>query len=130
MGEKTFKKTKNMLNVSNLDTIAIRSAITDPEVREIHEALTTLLETPLWEILVEIKQNIKLSNASHKVDMLSMELDVLLNTVKHVTFRDMISDRVPERQAYSDIPEAVKDYLLRSVFPFPWNIKFKFLCYN
>uniref|UniRef100_A0A8W8JE51 Uncharacterized protein n=1 Tax=Magallana gigas TaxID=29159 RepID=A0A8W8JE51_MAGGI len=113
MGEKTFKKTKNMLNVSNLDTIAIRSAITDPEVREIHEALTTLLETPLWEILVEIKQNIKLSDASHKVDMLSMELDVLLNTVKHVTFRDMISNRVPERQAYSDIPEAVKDYLLR-----------------
>lgn len=113
IGEKTFKKTKNMLNVCNLDTIAIRSAITDPEVREIHEALTTLLETPVWELLVEIKQNIQLSDASHKVDMLSMELDVLLNTVKHVHSRDMIIDRVPEYQAYSDIPKDVKDYLLR-----------------
>lgn len=108
-----------MLNVSNLDTIAIRSAITDPEVREIHEALTKLLETPVWELLVEIKQNIQLSDASHKVDMLSMELDVLLNTVKHVHSRDMIIDRVPEYQAYSDIPKDIKDYLLRSVFPFP-----------
>lgn len=130
MGEKTFKKTKNMLNVSNLDIISIRSAITDPEVREIHEALTELLETPVWELLVKIKQNMQMSDASHQLDMLSMELDVLLNTVKHVAFNYMIQKEAPEHQANSDIPEEIKDYLLRSVFSFPLNIKYKFSCYN
>eukprot|EP00105_Crassostrea_gigas_P043465 XP_019927613.1 PREDICTED: uncharacterized protein LOC105339851 [Crassostrea gigas] len=113
MGEETFKKTKNMLSVSNLDTLSIRSAITDPEVREIHEALTELLETPVWELLDEIKQNMQMSDAFHPMDMLSMELDVLLNTVKHVASNDMVNDGAPERQSYSDIPEEIKDYLLR-----------------
>nr|XP_034312441.1 uncharacterized protein LOC105339851 isoform X2 [Crassostrea gigas] len=113
IGEETFKKTKNMLSVSNLDTLSIRSAITDPEVREIHEALTELLETPVWELLDEIKQNMQMSDAFHPMDMLSMELDVLLNTVKHVASNDMINDGAPERQSYSDIPEEIKDYLLR-----------------
>lgn len=99
-----------MLSVSSLDTISIRSAITDPEVREIHEALTELLETPVWELLVEIKQNVQISHAAHQLDMLSMELDVLLNTVKHVAFNDI---KATESQAFSDIPDEIKDYLLR-----------------
>lgn len=113
MGSKAFKKTKNMLSVRNLDTLSIRSVITNPEVREIHEALTELLETPVWELLNKMKQNMQMSDASHQIDMLSMELDVLLNTVKHVASKDMINDRAPERQAYSNIPEEIKDYLLR-----------------
>uniref|UniRef100_K1RCY9 Uncharacterized protein n=1 Tax=Magallana gigas TaxID=29159 RepID=K1RCY9_MAGGI len=112
MGEETFKKTKNMLSVSNLDTLSIRSVITDPEVREIHEALTELLETPVWELLDEIKHNMQMSDASHQMDMISMELDVLLNTVKHVASNDMINDGAPERQDDLDIPVEVKDYLL------------------
>lgn len=119
MGEETFKKTKNMLSVRNLDTLSIRSAITDPEVRETHEALTELLETPVWELLDEMKQNLQILDASQQLDMLSMELDVLLNTVKHVAPNDMINNGAPERQAYSDIPEEIKDYLLRSEFSFP-----------
>lgn len=108
-----------MLSVRNLDTLSIRSAITDPEVREIHETLTELLETPVWELLDKIKQNMQISDASQQLDMLSMELDVLLNTVKHVAPNDMINNGAPECQAYSDIPEEIKDYLLRSVFSFP-----------
>lgn len=119
MGPKAFEKTKNMLSVRNLDILSIRSAITDQEVREIHEALTELLETPVWELLDEIKQNMQMSDASHQMDMISMELDVLLNTVKHVASNDMINDGAPERQDDLDIPVEVKDYLLRSVFPFP-----------
>lgn len=113
IGPKAFEKTKNMLSVRNLDTLSIRSAITDPEVREIHETLTELLETPVWELLDEIKQNMQILDASQQLDMLSMELDVLLNTVKHVAPNDMINNGAPECQAYSDIPEEIKDYLLR-----------------
>lgn len=119
MGPKAFEKTKNMLSVRNFDILSIRSAITDQEVREIHEALTELLETQVWELLYKIKQKMQMFHSSHQLDMLSMELDVLLNTVKHVASKDMINDGAPERQDDLDIPVEVKDYLLRSVFPFP-----------
>lgn len=119
MGSKTFEKTKNMLSVRNLDTLSIRSAITDPEVREIHEALTELLETPVWELLDEIKQNMQMLDVSHQMDMISMELDVLLYTVKHVDSKDMLNGDASKPQAYSYIPDEIKDYLIRSVFPSP-----------
>lgn len=119
MGSKTFEKTKNMLSVRNLDTLSIRSAITDPEVREIHEALTELLETPVWELLDEIKQNMQMLDASHQMNMISMELDVLLYTVKHVASKDMLNGDASKPQTYSYIPDEIKDYLIRSVFPSP-----------
>lgn len=55
MGEKIFKKIKNMLNVSNLDIIVIWFVIMDFEVREIYEVLIIFLEILFWEIFVEIK---------------------------------------------------------------------------
>lgn len=55
MGEKLFKKIKNMLNVSNLDIIVIWFVIMDFEVREIYEVLIIFLEILFWEIFVEIK---------------------------------------------------------------------------
>lgn len=72
-----------MLEAKYLDNKAIRSAITHPDVREVHEALTELLEAPIWKLLVEIKQKMQKSDVSDKQVKHSMELDILLNTVKH-----------------------------------------------
>lgn len=51
-----YKNTKKMLEIKCLDTKTIRAAITQPDVREVHEALTELLEIPILKFLTEIKQ--------------------------------------------------------------------------
>lgn len=110
MNGQKFKEIKQVLEAKYLDNKAIRSAITDPEVREVHEALTELLETPIWKILLKMKQSRQLS-AGH--DKLSMELDILLNTVKHPASSDTIKSISPASQAVSEIPDELKNYLLR-----------------
>lgn len=105
MSETTFNKTIKMLDQSYLDSKKIRSAITHPDVREVHEALTEMLETPIWEFLNEIKANGQLPVS----ETLSMELDVLLNTVKHSSSK--MSNAKDQRVTV--IPQNLKDYLSR-----------------
>ena len=107
MSEKTFEKTIKMLNQKCLDSTRIRSVITHPDVRDVHEALTEMLETPIWKFLDEIKQSSSLVLAQSET--LSMELDVLMSTVKHSSSRTIQT----RRQNRHEIPEKLKDYLSR-----------------
>ncbi|XP_078319166.1 uncharacterized protein LOC144620914 isoform X2 [Crassostrea virginica] len=120
MSEKTFEKTIKMLNQKCLDSTRIRSVITHPDVRDVHEALTEMLETPIWKFLDEIKKSSSLVLAQSET--LSMELDVLMSTVKHSSSRSSQT----RRQNRLEIPEKLKDYLSRKreVFGFGlWNKK-------
>lgn len=113
MDEHKYKKTKKMLENRCVNTKEIRSAITHPDVREVHEALTELLETPIWELLLKIKQNMDIADASNQLEMLSMELDILLNTVKHPGCSDTVKTTTEENEVCSIIPEELKNYLFR-----------------
>ena len=107
MSEKIFEKTIKMLNQKCLDSTRIRSVITHPDVRDVHEALTEILETPIWEFLHEIKQTSSLVLAQSEI--LSMELDVLMSTVKHSSGRTVQT----RRQNRLEVPQELKDYLSR-----------------
>lgn len=113
MDEHKYKKTKQMLENRCVNTKEIRSAITHPDVREVHEALTELLETPIWKLLLKIKQNMDIADASNQLEMLSMELDILLNTVKHPGCSDTVKTTTEENEVCSIIPEELKNYLFR-----------------
>lgn len=113
MNGQTYKETKQMLEAEYLDNKAIRAAITHPDVREVHEALTELLETPIWKLLLKIRQNMIKSDVSDKLDRLSMELDVLLNTVKHPASSDTIKSISSASQTILEIPDELRNYLLR-----------------
>lgn len=113
MDEHKYKKTKKMLENRCVNTKEIRSAITHPDVREVHEALTELLETPIWKLLLKIKQNMDIADASNQLEMLSMELDILLNTVKHPGCSDTVKTTTEENEVCSIIPEELKNYLFR-----------------
>ena len=107
MSEKIFEKTIKMLNQKCLDSTRIRSVITNPDVKDVHEALTEILETPIWEFLNEIKQTSSLVLAQSEI--LSMELDVLMSTVKHRSGRTVQT----RRQHRLEVPQELKDYLSR-----------------
>lgn len=113
MDEHKYKKTKEMLENRCVNTKEIRSAITHPDVREVHEALTELLETPIWKLLLKTKQNMDIADASNQLEMLSMELDILLNTVKHPGCSDTVKTTTEENEVCSIIPEELKNYLFR-----------------
>ncbi|XP_078317627.1 uncharacterized protein LOC144620528 isoform X2 [Crassostrea virginica] len=118
MSEKIFEKTIKMLNQKFLDSTRIRSVITHPDVKDVHEALTEILETPIWEFLNEIKQTSPLVLAQSEI--LSMELDVLMSTVKHSSSRTVQT----RKQNRLEVPQELKDYLSRKreVFGFGlWN---------
>lgn len=113
-----------MLEIKRLDSKTIRAAITQPDVREVHEALTELLEIPILKFLIEIKQKIPNAAASHKLNMLSTELDVLLNTVKHAASSNTTQETASACKSVSEIPEKLRNYLSRKreVFGFGiWN---------
>lgn len=107
------EETKQMLEAKYLDTKAIRSAITHPDVREVHEAMTELLETPIWKLLIEIKQNMQKSDVSDKQVKLSMEFDIILNTVKHPVSNGIIKSISSASHTISGIPDELRNYLLR-----------------
>lgn len=102
-----------MLEIKHLDTKTIRAAITQPDVREVHEALTELLEIPILKFLIEIKQKNPNSAASDKLNMLSTELDVLLNTVKHAASSNTTQKSASACESVSEIPEKLRNYLSR-----------------
>lgn len=108
-----YKNTKKMLEIKCLDTKTIRAAITQPDVREVHEALTELLEIPILKFLTEIKQKKPNAASSHKLNMLSIELDVLLNTVKHAASSNTTQKTASACKAVSEIPEKLRNYLSR-----------------
>lgn len=113
MNGQKYEETKQMLEAKYLDNKAIRSAITHPDVREVHEALTELLEAPIWKLLVEIKQNMQKSDVSDKQVKLSMELDILLNTVKHPVSNGFTKSISSAGHTISEIPDELRNYLLR-----------------
>lgn len=115
MDEHKYEKTKKMLENRCVNTKEIRSAITHPDVREVHEALTELLETPIWKLLLKIKRNmnIHVADASNQLEMLSMELGILLNTVKHPGSSDTVKSTTKANKVCSTIPEELKNYLFR-----------------
>lgn len=113
MNGQKYEETKQMLEAKYLDNKAIRSAITHPDVREVHEALTELLETPIWKLLIEIKQNMQKSDVSDKQVKLSMELDIILNTVKHPVSNGLTKSISSAGHTISEIPDELRNYLLR-----------------
>lgn len=113
MNGQKYEETKQMLEAKYLDNKAKRSAIAHPDVREVHEALTELLETPIWKLLIEIKQNMQKSDVSDKQVKLSMELDILLNTVKHPVSIGIIKSISSAGHTISEIPDELRNYLLR-----------------
>lgn len=119
-----YKKINKMLEIKCLDTNTIRAAITHPDVREAHEAITELLEIPIWKLLIEIQQNNPKAAASPTLKMLHMELDILLNTVKHTASCNTTQKTAPACKVVSEIPEKLRNYLSRKreVFGFGiWN---------
>lgn len=102
-----------MLEIKRLDTKTIRAAITQPDVREVHEAFTELLEIPILKFLIKIKQKIPNAAASHKLNMLSTELDVLRNTVKHAASSNTTKQTASACKSVSEIPEKLRNYLSR-----------------
>lgn len=113
MNGQKYEETKQMLEAKYLDNKAIRSAITHPDVREVHEALTELLEAPIWKLLIEIKQNMQKSDVSDKQVKLSMELDIILNTVKHPVSNGLTKSISSAGHTISEIPDELRNYLLR-----------------
>lgn len=111
MDELKYEKTKKMLKNTCVDTKEIRFAITHPDVREVHEALTELLETPILELLKRIKEDLDAADVPHQLGMLSTELNILLNTVKHTGSKDTFKTAVPTREVCCKIPEGLKNYL-------------------
>lgn len=113
MDEHKYEKTKNMLENRCVNTKEIRAAITHPDVREVHEALTELLETPIWKLLITIKQSIDQEDVPHHFEILSIEMDILLNTVKHPGSSDTVKTTAKANEVCSNIPEELKNYLFR-----------------